>query len=69
MNDLYDYIAYPITYKLRLNDLQVVNDLTRMRIALDLVLRSHNAKAINVVEKAMCYWRKNVGSSRHGRQR
>ncbi|XLT04227.1 hypothetical protein HN51_042976, partial [Arachis hypogaea] len=46
-----------------------VNDLTRMRIALDLVLRSHNAKAINVVEKAMCYWRKKAGSSRHGRQR
>ncbi|XLT14440.1 hypothetical protein HN51_060130 [Arachis hypogaea] len=45
-----------------------VNDLTQMRIALDLVLRSHNAKAIDVVEKAMCYWRKKAGSSRHGRE-
>ncbi|QHN91554.1 uncharacterized protein DS421_17g575860 [Arachis hypogaea] len=41
---------------------------TRMRIAIDLVLRSHNAKAIDVVEKAMTFWRKELASSQCGRK-
>ncbi|RYR09178.1 hypothetical protein Ahy_B05g077309 [Arachis hypogaea] len=44
-----------------------VNEQTRMRISIDLVLRSHNPIAVDVVEKAMCHWKKKVAASRQGR--
>ncbi|XLR44751.1 hypothetical protein S83_029411 [Arachis hypogaea] len=44
-----------------IHSVTAVNDQTRMRIAIDLVLRSHNPIAIDVVEKAMSYWKKKGG--------
>ncbi|XP_020966301.1 uncharacterized protein LOC110266285 [Arachis ipaensis] len=52
-----------------IHSVTTVNDQTRMRIAVDFVLRSHNAKIIDVVEKAMTFWRKKVTSSQRGRKR
>ncbi|QHO35421.1 uncharacterized protein [Arachis hypogaea] len=50
-----------------IHSVTAVNDQTRMRIAIDLVLRSHNPIAIDVVEKAMSYWKKKVAASRYRR--
>ncbi|KAL4299890.1 hypothetical protein AHAS_Ahas17G0146100 [Arachis hypogaea] len=52
-----------------IHSVTAVNSQTRMRIAVDLVLRSHNAKAIDVVEKAMTFWKKKLESSQRGHKR
>ncbi|QHO38210.1 Ulp1 protease family, carboxy-terminal domain protein [Arachis hypogaea] len=49
------WAIHSVTVVMILVDLQAVNDQIRIQIAIDLVLRSHNPSAIDILEKAMRY--------------